>query len=149
MTSTMELSYRIAAVDTGSPIGLLLALYDTLSGNLRRAAIAIRSQEIERRCAELSHAYVILGQLESWVDPDRDHQLAESLTLFYAYLRAQMLQASLAQSASTLDALIALVVQVRTAWQQREATLTSSSTPLHDTTSQPADSNRVALSQTA
>ena len=154
MTSRMERSYRIAAVDTGSTFGLMLALYDTLSGNLRRAAIALRSQDIERRCSELSHAYLVIGQLESWIDPDSDRQLSESLTLFYAHLRSQMLQASLTQSAPALEALMALVVQVRTAWQQRamdmqQSRVVSTEGPIYDTTSQIAEDRRMALSQTA
>lgn len=124
MNRKTELSYRMAAVDAADPIGLLLALYDTLSGNLRRAAAAQRADDVGGRCAELNHAYMVLGQLESWVDPERDRPLAESLTVFYAYVRERMLAASLAQSAPEFDALVRFVSQVRTTWQQREASLT-------------------------
>lgn len=154
MTSKIERSYRIAAADTDSTFGLMLALYDTLSGNLRRAATALRSQDIERRCSELSHAYLVIGQLESWIDHDTDRQLSESLTLFYAHLRAQMLQASLTQSAPALEALMALVVQVRTAWQQREADMQQGKVGLpeksvYDRASQRSEDRRMAVSQTA
>jgi flagellar protein FliS len=123
MKNQTEISYRIAAVDSASPIGLLLALYDTLSGNLARAAAALRAQDIERRCSELNHAYTVLGHLESWLNKDLNDPLANSLTLFYGYLRARMLEASLKQSASMLDEAVELVLNVRSTWQQREAFL--------------------------
>ncbi len=124
MNRRTELSYRIAAVDASDPIGLLLALYDTLSGNLRRAAAAQRDGDIGRRCSELNHAYMVLGQLESWADQDRDKRLTESLAIFYAYIRDRMFSASLSQSASGFDALVEMVSQVRTTWQQRATSLT-------------------------
>ena len=123
MKRRTELSYRIAAIDGSDPIGLLLALYDTLSGNLRRASAAQRAGNIELRCAELNHAYMVLGQLESWVDPDRDKKLADSLAMFYAFLRDRMFSASLSQSAMEFDALVEMVSQVRTTWQQRATSL--------------------------
>ncbi len=121
MQNNTELSYRIAAIDSASPIGLLLALYDTLCGDLRRAAVALRANDIEMRCAELNHAYMVLGQLQSWIDPEDGNMLAASLTAFYSHLRSRMLTASLQQSAPVLEALIPLVLQVRTAWQQKDS----------------------------
>ena len=123
MKKTLEISYRIAAVDSGSPIALLLALYDTLAGDLCRSADAIRSSDIELRCAQLSHAYLVLGQLESWLDTDRDSRLSKSLGTFYAYLRAKMLEASIKQAAAAIDVLVPLVLQIRSSWQQRQAEL--------------------------
>lgn len=121
MYGQMELSYRRTALDGATSIGLVIALYDTLSGNLRRAASAIAAGDIEGRCAELNHALLVLAQLENMVDSSRGDELSGNLSLFYAYLRAQMLQASVLKSAALLEAQIALVLQVRSAWQQRDA----------------------------
>jgi flagellar protein FliS len=113
--------YRRSAIQGASPIGLLLILYDALSGDLRRAAKAIRERNIEARCDALNHAALILGQLEDWVGNHTDARLKESLVLFYAHLRARMMEAAVKQSAELLDAQIELVLMVRTSWQQREA----------------------------
>ncbi len=117
----MQLSYRRSAVEGASEIGLVIALYDTLSGNLRRAAAALRSNEIEKRCAELNHAFLVIGQLESWVDVEHGGELAQNLTSFYAWLRMKLLDASTMKSAEILEAQIGLILQVRSAWQQRDA----------------------------
>lgn len=116
-----ELSYRKTAVSGASPLGLVIALYDTLSGDLRRAAAAIRNNDIQKRCAELNHASIVLGQLESWVDKQDGEDLAQSLSSFYGYLRAKMMDASVKQSAEILEAQIELISEVRSAWQQRDA----------------------------
>ena len=116
-----ELSYRRSALAGATPIGLIIAMYDTLSGNLGRAASAIRSGDIERRCAELNHALLVIGQLESMVKPQSGEELASNLSLFYAYLRSKVLEASIHQSASLLEEQIQLVLQVRSAWQQRDS----------------------------
>jgi flagellar secretion chaperone FliS len=114
------LSYRRTAIEGASPIGLVIALYDTLWGDLRRAAEAVRVNNIETRCKELNHAFLVLGQLESWVAPENGGDLALSLTQFYRYLRAKMMDASLRQSTKTLEELMDLILHVRSAWQQRD-----------------------------
>jgi flagellar protein FliS len=113
-----ELSYRKSAIEGASSIGLIIALFDTLAGNLRRAAAAIRKSDIEKRCKELDHGSLVLGQLESWVDMDKGGDSAKSLSQFYAYLRATMMQASVTQSATLLDTQIDTILQVRSAWQK-------------------------------
>jgi flagellar biosynthetic protein FliS len=119
-----ELSYRRSALAGATSIGLVIALYDTLSGNLRRAATAIRNNNIEQRCSELNHGLLVLGQLESMIDTKSKDEVGNSLTLFYGYLRNRMLMASLEKSATMLEEQIGLILQVRSAWQQRDQVAT-------------------------
>ncbi len=148
------LSYRRTAIEGASPIGLVIALYDTLWGNLRRATEAIRENDIETRCLELNHAFLVLGQLESWVAPVNGGDLALSLTQFYRYLRAKMMEASLQQSAKTLEELMNLILHVRSAWQQRDmdpvqASAAPAATQLSATPDLATESRRIALSFSA
>src|ERR1700761_9379615 len=116
--SKTELSYRKSAIEGASSIGLIIALFDTLAGDLRRAAAAIRKSDIEKRCKELDHASLVLGQLESWVDRDKGGDSARTLAQFYAHLRATMMDASATQQAPLLDTQIDTILQVRSAWQK-------------------------------
>lgn len=116
--SKTELSYRKSAIEGASSIGLIIALFDTLAGDLRRAAAAIRKSDIEKRCKELDHASLVLGQLESWVDMDKGGESAQALSRFYAYLRATMMEASVTQSAALLDTQIDTILQIRSAWHK-------------------------------
>jgi len=114
---TTELSYRKLAVHGASPIGLMIVLFDTLAGDLRRAADALRKNDIEARCKELNHAALVLGQLESWLDWEKGGEAARSLATFYARLRARMMEASIKKSAAILDTQIEMLLGVRSAWQ--------------------------------
>ena len=93
-----ELSYRRTAVEGTSGFGLLIALYDTLAGNLSRAAEAQRKSDIQKRCKEINHALLVIAHLEDWVDREGGGELAEKLVRFYSRLRAKMIEAQAKQS---------------------------------------------------
>jgi flagellar protein FliS len=112
------LSYRRSAIEGASPIGLMIALFDTLAGDLRRAAAALRKNDIETRCREFNHAALVLGQLEDWIDSKNGGESAQTLSRFYAYLRAKMMEAAGTKSAKLLETQIDMILHVRSAWQQ-------------------------------
>ena len=116
--SETELSYRRSAIEGASMIGLMIALFDTLVGDLRRAASALRKNDIETRCRELNHATLVLGQLNEWIDPENGGESARTLSTFYAYLRAKMMEAAGTKSAKLLETQIDMILHVRSAWQQ-------------------------------
>jgi flagellar secretion chaperone FliS len=116
--SETQRSYQMSAIQGASSIGLMIVLFDTLTGDLRRAAAALRRNDIETRCRDLNHASMVLGQLESWLDPDRGGESAQTLVRFYAYLRAQMMQAAVSNSAEMLEIQIDMILHVRSAWQK-------------------------------
>jgi flagellar protein FliS len=116
-----ELSYQRAAIEGASSIGLMIVLFDTLTGDLRRAADALRKNDIEERCRELNHAALVLGQLENWLDLANGGEGAQTLSRFYAYLRAKMMEAAVHRSAAMLEKQIEMILHVRTAWQKLDA----------------------------
>jgi flagellar protein FliS len=156
---TTELSYRRSAIAGASSIGLMIALFDTLAGDLRRASNALRKNDIEARCRELNHAALVLGQLESWIDLKNGGESAKTLTRFYAYLRAKMMEAGATMSASLLETQIEMILHVRSAWQQLDAlppqaaeepgdVLTRQASSVYPVTPG-AESDRVSFSQRA
>jgi len=120
MTET-GLSYRRVSVEGATTIGLMIALFDTLVGDLRRSAAALRKGDIEVRCREMNHAALVISQLESWIDMANGEESAKTLSRFYAYLRAKMLEAAGTKSASLLEAQIEMILHIRSAWQQLDA----------------------------
>jgi flagellar secretion chaperone FliS len=117
-SSQTQLSYRKSAIEGASSIGLIIVLFDTLAGDLRRAAAAIRKNDIEKRCRELDHASLVIGQLESWIDMSNGGESAQTLAAFYAQLRAKMMEAAGSKSAELLETQIAMIMQVRSAWHK-------------------------------
>jgi flagellar protein FliS len=115
-----ELAYRRTAVEGASGFGLLIALYDTLAGDLRRAAAAQRNKDIEKRCQEVNHALLVIAYLEDWIDREGGGELAQKLIVFYSNLRGKLIDAQARQSAEILEQQMALLLAVRGTWQELE-----------------------------
>lgn len=122
--NTTEDIYRKTAVAGASGFGLLIAMYDTLAGNLQRAADAERNNDLEQRTHELNHAFLVVAYLEDWIEQGSGGELAQRLVRFYASLRRKMLQAQAMRSAEMLEQQMALVLKIRGTWleiEQRDA----------------------------
>jgi flagellar protein FliS len=117
--SPTEAAYRKTGVGT-SGLSLLIALYDTLAGDLRRAAAAERNNDIGQRCKEVNHALLVIGYLEHWLAQGTGGELADQLAGLYASMRRKLIEAQGQRSARILEEQMALVLQVREGWQAIE-----------------------------
>lgn len=117
MTRT-DMAYRKTAVEGASGFGLLIALYDTLAGNLRRAAEAQRATDIEKRSREMNHACMVIGYLENGLQLSPGGDLTTQLAGFYTSLRSRLMDAQIKQSAEAFEREMTEVLKVREFWQQ-------------------------------
>ncbi len=117
MPTPPALAYRQAAAQQASSVGLVIALLDTLAGDLQRAATAMASKDIEDRARNLKHGFAVLTQLDTLVDADHGGQTAQQLRRFYGYLRTEMLRAQFQQEHHILDRTRGYVLDVRGAWE--------------------------------
>jgi flagellar biosynthetic protein FliS len=115
-----DLAYRKTAVEGASGFGLLIALFDTLAGNLRRAAAAQRRKDLETRCHEVKHATLVIGFLENCLPRSTGGELTQELSVFYASLRRKLIAAQVNQSAETFEREMAEVLRIREHWQKVE-----------------------------
>jgi flagellin-specific chaperone FliS len=92
-------------------------LYDTLAGNLQRAAQAQRNHDIEGRCNEIHHALLVIGFLEDWLSRGPGGPLASALKDFYASMRQALIEAGARQSADLLEKQTQRVLDLRQQWQ--------------------------------
>jgi flagellar protein FliS len=119
MTNHMaSLDYRRAATQQASVVGLVIALHDTLIGNLRRAAEAMDRNDIPKRCDELIHGFKVLTQLEAMLDSKNGGVAAVNIRRFYTHVRSQMLAAQFKLLPEILRDQVKIVVEVRQAWEQ-------------------------------
>lgn len=116
-----ELTYRRTYASGASIIGSMIALFDTLVGDLRRAADAMKANDIETRCREINHALLVMAHLQDLLDMENGGQSALLLESFYERLRLRLSEASIQKSASILEDQIGHILQVRTAWQQLDS----------------------------
>jgi len=115
-----ELAYRKTAAESASGLTLLLSLYDTLAGDIRRAAAAQRRNDIGARCREVNHAFMVIAFLEDRMSRGNNGNLAQRLARFYSGLRRQLIKAQARQSAEMLEELMDSVLEIRKVWQQVE-----------------------------
>jgi flagellar biosynthetic protein FliS len=120
------MAYRKVAAESASGLGLLTALFDTLAGNLRKAASAQRASDIETRSREMTHALMVIAFLESGLKESPGGDLTDQLAHFYAAMRARLIDAQVKQSAEVLEQEMAKVLQLRADMQQVEMNRTDS-----------------------
>ena len=116
----IELAYRKTAAEGASGVGLLIALYDTLAGDLRRAADAERSNDLENRAKEINHALLVVAYLEDYAGGGSGGKLADYLVAFYKSLRRKVIEAQVKRSAELLQEQMAQVLMIREVWQRFE-----------------------------
>ena len=127
-----ELSYRKASIQNATSVGLVIIMYDMLAADLRRAIEAMQAGDVEKRSAELKHAFLVLLQLEGSLDMEKGEQAARNLSQFYSVARAKILEAHIKVSAPMLQHQIDLVMDVRGAWEKVNTPVVESSTA-HET----------------
>lgn len=113
----IELAYRKTAVEGADGFGLLIALYDTLAGDLRRAADAERGNDLGKRTTELNHALLVIAHLEDWVRRGSGGELTDYLVVFYRSMRCRIIEAQAKRSAEILEQQMAGVLKFREVWQ--------------------------------
>ena len=118
MTTTAR-TYRSAATEGATHLGLLLATYDVLADDIRLAGDAAAKGLIEERCRLSSHATLLLGHLESWVPLLGDPVLETSLIRFYAFMRAELMRLQSETEGGAFADLALQVGETRAAWQQK------------------------------
>ncbi len=113
-------SYREIAAHGASRVGLVVALYEALIGDCRRAAQAIRQGDFDARHHETEHALVVLQQLQGSLDLDKGGEPARQLDIYYNSIRSQLLRAVMENSSSTLESLSGQLTPIRDAWMEVE-----------------------------
>jgi flagellar protein FliS len=114
------LSYQQAAARGASPIGEVVALYDTLLRDFARALVALQAGDIEARVFELNHALLVIGYLQSILDHERGGEPAKHFAQFYSVTRGMIVQANIHSSPEAIEELIELYGGMRQAWFQAE-----------------------------
>jgi flagellar protein FliS len=113
-----ELEYRMAVVQSASPVQLVITLYDLLVNHLRNFSANIERKDFEKQATFIKRALLVLQQLEGSIDFENGGELAKSLGQYYSMLRSKLVEAQVAQKVEAVDELIALVINVRGAWEE-------------------------------
>ena len=110
--------YQQTAAVGASALRQVVALYETILRDLRRAMTALQQGDIEKRVFEVNHALLVLTKLQSALDFEQGGEAAKKLSRFYDVCRAEIFEASVAPSREKLQRLMDLFTPVYQAWEQ-------------------------------
>jgi flagellar protein FliS len=105
-------------------MGQVVALYDVIVRDLRRAVEAIGAQQIETRVNAANHALMVIGELQGVLDFEQGGETARSLNSFYSVARVMVSEASINGSRDKFQELIRMFARLRSAWSHVERTVT-------------------------
>jgi flagellar protein FliS len=110
--------YKQIAVQTSSPTGLVVMLYEGAICNLRDAADAVRKKDLVRKRQTIDRAVAILQHLQSTLDRDRGEAIATDLDNLYSYIISRALQGSTQLDAEPLEEAAKLLTVLLSGWEQ-------------------------------
>ena len=118
-------NYQQETARGASAIGGVVALYDTILRDFRRASAAAAAGNVEARVFELNHALTVIGELNGVLDYQRGGEAAKRFQNFYEVTRGLILEANLRATPESLERLIALYSPVRQAWNKVDSLIPS------------------------
>jgi len=104
------------SINSAKPVELIVVLYDGAIESVRRAAVLLQSGDVPGKAREITRATNIVSELRAILDLEQGGEVAANLAALYDYLRGQLLQANLKNSADTLDEVATLLSTLRGAW---------------------------------
>ncbi|MBS1840177.1 MAG: flagellar export chaperone FliS [Acidobacteria bacterium] len=114
-------AYQQHSVQGASPVGLVIALYDTILRDFRRALDAMNRGNVETRVFELNHSLTVIAHLKSVLDFERGADAAKRFDNFYEITRGMILSVNVDSNAATLQKLIEMYSSMRQAWHDAES----------------------------
>ena len=112
--------YRQGVGQNANPLRLIVLLYEQLIEDLRRAAQAIETGDVESRTNHLSHAMEVLGELNASLNLEEGQEVAENLAHFYGLLRSGLFHVQVHPDRRILEKHIANLLSLREAWIEVE-----------------------------
>jgi flagellar secretion chaperone FliS len=118
-------AYRRTQAEAGTPLELVVMLYDGALRFLTQASEAMAARDIPRRHKALDNTLAIIGHLQSTLDTERGGALAEELDRLYTYMSSRLLEGAARNDAAALTEVSRLLSSLRDAWH----TIASSPVP--------------------
>jgi flagellar protein FliS len=108
--------YQDSSIRGANPIELVVLLYDAAIADMRLALTAMQKSDIESRATRISHALMILQQLQGTLDFERGGGAARQFEQFYNLTRAKVLEAQMRASPELMQLQIRSLSEVRDCW---------------------------------
>jgi flagellar secretion chaperone FliS len=113
-------AYREVSAQGGSPVRLVVMLYEQLIEDLRLAIDAVKRSDIETRTHKINHAILILAHLQSALNAQVDGSVTQNLENFYNQVRNHLMAAQAHGSVRLLAQQVTDLLTLREAWIEVE-----------------------------
>ena len=110
--------YRSARVQTASPVGILVQLYDGAIRFLREAAAHMDESDIANKGVKLSKAHRIVTELQATLDKEKAPELCDQLDSLYDFVLHQITEANVKNESSMVEPAVNVLITLRYAWQE-------------------------------
>jgi len=110
------------------PHRLIQLLFDGAMQNMSAARGFIERSDIENKNARLNKAIEIFGGLRNFLDKEKGGEVAANLEKLYEYIEVRLFQANARNSAEYVDECVALLKQVKSAWDEIRPVVAKSAT---------------------
>jgi len=121
--------YQDSLIQGATPIELVILLYDSAIHDLQGALAAMHSGDIPTRTANVSHAFMVLQQLQGTLDFERGGSAARQFEHFYNLVRAKVLEAQMRGSQDLMQEQVRYFTEVRDCWVQAKRLLETEARP--------------------
>src|SRR5208282_4951162 len=119
MGMSQELTaYRQMAVETASPVELVITLSDILVKELKQVIASIHDHDIEIRVKHSNRALLALQELDLMLDFEHGGETAKELARVYSYVRAKLIESQIKLNPALVERQIEFIQQIRQAWQE-------------------------------
>jgi len=117
MDTQQPKSYKKLQVETASPIGLVVMLYDRAIVLLNKAKKEIDEKQYEAKGHTLDKASDIILELLTTLDKDKGGEIASSLTNLYNFILREITDANSSLKTKHLDNACKILSELRESWE--------------------------------
>ena len=117
MDTQQPKSYKKLQVETASPIGLVVMLYDRAIVLLIKSRKEIDEKQYEAKGHTLDKASDIILELLTTLDKDKGGEIASSLTNLYNFILREITDANSSLKTKHLDNACKILSELRESWE--------------------------------
>lgn len=111
-------AYRRTAVQSSSPLGLVVMLYDGAIRFVLEAREAIARRDVAARTNAVSRALAIVAELQNTLNVKEGGQVAQELDRLYTYINGRLLDVTAKADDNAAMEVHKLLTTLRDAWSQ-------------------------------
>lgn len=110
--------YRQSAVNTASPLELVIMLYDGALRFLHAGRRAMVAKDLDKQNEALTKTQRIITELTVCLDMERGGDIAPNLMGLYAYMNNLLVEANIYDQVEKVDEVIKMLGELRSSWGQ-------------------------------